>query len=247
MTDFFSALELELHGAAERRPRRPLSVGQGVGALAVVALLGSAVLLASAVLGGGGGGDTGELTGARKPDPVGTAIPKSESPYETRALVVANGRAPLTGAWQIEVSRTRGEHATDGSVLWHAGYCLWLHVLDPPGPERDGRSGHCGAPRSLGFRKTPGFSRAQGLTQVRPPAEEVLVWGRVPDRAEKVVIRAPGRKRIAVVPEDGPETFPGRYYGIPVKPPMPGARINWLDSEGRPGSRGIALMPPIAR
>jgi hypothetical protein len=49
------------------------------------------------------------------------------------------------------------------------------------------------------------------------------------------------------VPQDGPKNFPGRFYGIPVKPPMQGARINWLDANGQPGSRGIALMPPISR
>ena len=32
MSDFFGALELELHAAAERRPRRPVSIGQVLGA-----------------------------------------------------------------------------------------------------------------------------------------------------------------------------------------------------------------------
>jgi hypothetical protein len=69
----------------------------------------------------------------------------------------------------------------------------------------------------------------------------------VPDRASKVVISAPGRRRIEVVPEPGPKRFPGQYYAIPVKPPMQGARVNWLDQDGKPSSRGIRLMPPISR
>ncbi len=247
MSDFFGALELELHAAAERRPRRPVSVGQVLGALAGTALVAMAVAVVVAVSGGGDGGDSGQVTGGRAPDPVGTVIPKSETDYETRALVVANGTAPVHGPWQIEVSRTSGERAPDGTMMWPAGYCLWLNVLDPPDKTTGGRSGHCGSPRSLGFRKTPGFSRAQGPARARPRPNEVLVWGRVPDRATKVVITAPGRRRIAVLPEEGPKTFPGQYYVIPVKPPMPGARINWLDPNGRPGSRGIGLMPPIAR
>jgi hypothetical protein len=248
MSDFFGALELELHAAAERRPRRPVSVGQVLGAVAGTALVAMAVAVVVAVSSGGdGGGGSGHVTGARTPDPVGTVIPKSRSPYETRALVVANGRAPVNGAWQIEVSRTKGERATDGTLLWPAGYCLFLHVLDPPDKMIDGHSGHCGSPRSLGFRKTPGFSRSQGPAPSRPDPKEVLVWGRVPDRAAKVVITAPGRRRIEIVPEEGPKTFPGRYYAIPVKPPIPRARINWLDANGRPGSRGIGLMPPISR
>jgi hypothetical protein len=76
-------------------------------------------------------------------------------------------------------------------------------------------------------------------------ARELLVWGRVPDRAEKVVITARGRTRYEVVPTDGPKTFPGRFYVIPVRPGLHMPRINWLDAAGRPGSRGIRLLPPV--
>jgi hypothetical protein len=244
MTDFFSALELELQVAADRRPRRPIGVGTLLGALAVVALVGTAVLLVAAV---GRGGDAAHVAGDRTPDPVGTVLPRGETHYETRALVVANGEAPVLGAWQIEVSRTKGERDTEGAIMWRRGYCLWIHLLDPPDPMIGARSGHCGGPRSLGFRKTPGFSRSQTVGRRNPLPKEILVWGRVPDRASKVVITAPGHPRIAVVPEPGPKRFPGQYYAIPVKPPMQGARINWRDRNGKPGSRGIGLMPPISR
>jgi hypothetical protein len=245
MTDFFTALEAELHAATVRRPRRPIRAGQALGALAVVALLAVAVGLVLAISGGGEG--RGDVAGGKQPDPVGTVLPKSETYYETSALVVAIGRAPVSGPWQIEVSRTKGSRDTEGRVMWHRGYCMSIRLVDPPDREAMGGSGFCGAPRSLGFRKTPGFSRSQTEGPRRPPAKEVLVWGRVPDRASKVIITAPGRQPIEVVPEDGPRSFPGKYYGIPVKPGMPGARINWLDSHGEPGSRGIRLMPPITR
>jgi hypothetical protein len=246
MTDFFSALELELQVAADRRPRRPIGVGAGLGALAAVALLALAVMVAFAVS-GGGDGDTARVTGAPKPDPVGTIIPRGEGkpPRGRRTIVVANGVAPVTGAWQIEVSRTKGQRDTSGQVMWHRGWCMWITVFDPPNRPGIGRSGFCGSPKNLGFRKTPGFSRAQTVAQSKPRPKEILVWGRVPDRAEKVVISAPGHSSIEIVPSDGPESFPGRFYAIPVKPPMEGARINWLDAEGKPGSRGIRLLPPI--
>jgi hypothetical protein len=246
MSDFFGALELELHAAAERRPRRVVSLGAVMGAVAAAALVAAAVLLVVAV--SGGGGDSARVTGGTevKPDPVGTVIPKSRRHYESRGLVVANGTAPVSGPWQMEVSRTGGERDTSGVVMWPRGYCLWLWLLDPPDPTSGG-GGFCGSPRSLGFRKTPGFSRQQGPARTKPPAKEVLVWGRVPDRADKVVITAPGARRVTVAPTDGPKSFPGRYYLIPVKPPLPGARINWLDASGKPGSRGIGLMPPITR
>src|SRR5919109_1569232 len=245
MTDFFDALELELQVAADRRPRRQIPVGTVIGALAMVALAGTAVLIVAAVA--GGGDDRARVTSGRSPDPVGTVIPRSETHYETRALVVANGTAPVTGPWQIEVSRTKGERDTEGAVMWKRGYCLWIKLLDPPDGRPGGVSGHCGSPRSLGFRKTPGFSRAQTVAPSKPLPKEILVWGRVPDRASKVLISAPGGRRIDVVPEPGPKRFPGQYYAIPVKPPMQGARINWLDQKGKPGSRGIGLMPPISR
>jgi hypothetical protein len=250
MTDFFGALELELQAAARRRPRRAVRAGPALEAVAVAALLAVAVVVAAAVSTGGDGGST-PAAGARKPDPVGTVIPKGKGkpPLPARALVVANGVAPITGPWQMEVSRTKGERDTHGEVMWHRGYCLTMNLLDPPRDIPGGRSGFCGAPRSLGFRKTPGFSRAQGAFRSKPRqrANEVLVWGRVPDRAETVVVTAPGGTRSEVRPTDGPQSFPGRFYAIPVKPGLPGARINWLDANGHPGSRGIGLMPPITR
>ena len=249
MTDFFRGLELELRAASEREPRRPIGIGQVIGMTAATALVVVALAVALTVTGGGEDG-SGRITGAPKPDPVGTVIPKSETNYESRAIVVANGRAPISGPWQIEISRTNGERDTNGAMMWPKGYCSWLHLLDPPGPrlgEGGTRSGHCGSPRSLGFEKTPGFSRAQATTTSRPRPKEVLVWGRVPDRAAAVVITAPDGLRIEVEPSDGPKTFPGRYFGIPVTPGHPGARINWLDENGKAGSRGIRLMPPITR
>ncbi len=248
MSDFFGALELELRHAAERRPRRPVGVGQVIGIVGAAALVAVALALTMTVR-GGGDDESGQVTGSPRPDPVGTVIPKAETPYESRALVVANGRAPVTGPWQLEVSRTKGERNTRGEVMWEKGYCITIRLLDPPNGRPGPSSGFCGAPRSLGFRKTPGFSRYQGAApsaKARPP-KEVLVWGRVPDRAERVVITAPDGLRIVRRPKDGPESFPGRVYGIPVSPGHPGARINWLGADGEPGSRGIRLMQPITR
>jgi hypothetical protein len=243
MNDFFGALELELRAAAERRPRRPLGVGQALGAVAAIALVAAAVLVVVAV---SGGGESARLAGGPQPEPVGTVIPKRPGMHGARTVVVANGVAPVTGPWQLEVNRSKGlKLPNTGEVLEPPGYCLWFHPLDPPDVAGSGRSGFCGAPRSLGFRKTPGFSRAQAMTTSRPPAKEVMVYGRVPDRAAKIIITAPGARPIEVEPADGPKTFPGRFYAIPMKPGLPGARINWLDAEGQPGSRGIRLMPPI--
>ena len=263
MTDFFTALGAELQAASERRPRRPIGVGQALGALAVVVLLGTAVMVAAGVGAGGRDsvdGDRGEFAAAPKPDPVGTVIPRGEGkpPRGRRTIVVASGVAPVTGPWQMEVNRTSGQRDTSGQVMWRRGWCLWMTFLDPPKDigSYGARSGFCGAPRSLGYRKTPGFSRALPPVRTKPPqrSNEVLVWGRVPDRAEKVVVRARSGRRIVVEPTDGPESFPGRFYAVPVplrdrgRPiDWQGGRINWLDAEGRPGSRGMSVGPPLSR
>jgi hypothetical protein len=76
----------------------------------------------------------------------------------------------------------------------------------------------------------------------RVRVREVLVFGRTPERATAVVVTSP-KIRIRTVPQEGPASIRGDFYGITVGPPMEGARINWLDENGRPGSRGIRSMP----
>jgi hypothetical protein len=183
--------------------------------------------------------------------PVGTVIPKGEGtpPRDARSTVVATGTAPVAGPWQLEVWRSHGGPSPPGEPR---GRCLFIQLLDPPGPDPTGLTGFCGG---LGFRKTPGFSRAQKNVEMlrrRPDgtfelkrAAEVLVYGRVPERAREVVITADGGKTIKVEPGEGPKSIPGDFFVIPVKPGLGHARINWIDEQGKPGSRGIRLMPPI--
>jgi len=93
--------------------------------------------------------------------------------------------------------------------------------------------------------RTPGFSRVVHalFNRVGQPAREVLVFGRTPDGATKVVLTADGGIRIEVEPFPGPEGVEGGFYLIPVKPGMEHARVNWLDREGNEGSRGLELLP----
>ena len=56
-----------------------------------------------------------------------------------------------------------------------------------------------------------------------------------------------GRGSINARLHEGPRTARGDFYAVAVTPPLPRARINWFDETGRPGSRGISLMPPITR
>lgn len=248
-------LEEQLTDAAGRRRQRARRRAIGsLAAAAGIAVLGSSLLL----LGGGDqrrAGDRSAADGRRPqgPLPVGTVIPKGEGtpPRESDSTVVATGTTPFAGAWQLEASRNFGGPSRRGEPL---GRCLTLNVLDPPPyedgkPDPSGGSGTCGA---LGFRKTPGFSRAQkNVPTLRKSAgrlflpKEVLVYGRVPERASKVVVTADRGVRIEVETHEGPKSIRGDFFVIPVKPRLGHARINWLDADGNPGSRGIALQPPV--
>jgi hypothetical protein len=248
-------LEVQLRDAAAHRRERARR--RAIGSLATAA--GAAVLVSLLLLGGGDGRRAGDRQGAqeRRPEgvlPVGTVIPKGEGtpPRESDSTVVATGRAPFAGAWQLEVSRDHGAASPPGEP---GGTCLFLSVLDPPTyedgtPDPSGGSGFCGG---LVFRKTPGFSRAQKnvptLRKLRGRLflpKEVLVFGRVPERARKVVITADPGVRIEVEPDEGANSIRGDFFVIPVKPRLGRhATINWLDADGTRGSRGIALQPPI--
>ncbi len=106
-----------------------------------------------------------------------------------------------------------------------------------------GASSQCGE-----FPRTPGFGRLQfGTSRPHPGSKPVLVYGRVPRRAAAVRILVPGRRPINAPLHKGPKSSSSNFYAVAVKPPLPGARVNWFDANGKPASRGIALMPPITR
>jgi hypothetical protein len=155
---------------------------------------------------------------------------------------VATGTAPVAGRWQLEVSRDPGGPSPPGEP---GGRCLFLNRLDLLPTDQFDLSGACGGPR-----KAPGFSRYQHnvptLRMLRGRwilPKEVLVYGRVPERAREVVITADQGVRIEVPREEGPKSIRGDFFVIPVKPRLGHARINWLDANGHPGSSGIALQP----
>jgi hypothetical protein len=246
MSDFFGALQLELHAAAQRSPRRRIGLGELAGVVAAAALVAAALFVALAVFGGGQTSESPVGTGVR-PAPVGTVIPRGEGtpPRQRRSTVVATGRARGIGPWQLEASRSvRLSDPDKGVVYQPAGLrCLTIYPLDPPDDAILGASGQCGE-----FPRTPGFSRLQ-FGSSRPPSgsKPVLVYGRVPRRATAVRILVPGERSISARLHKGPKSSRGDYYAVALTPPLPGARVNWFDEKGRPGSRGIGLMPPITR
>jgi hypothetical protein len=250
MTDFFGALQLELRAAGQRPPRRLASAYDLAGVIAATALVAAAVVVALVVM--GGGEESPPRPAAAKPDPVGTVIPKGEGtpPRSTRSVVVATGTAPGVGPWQMEVSRSSKLTVPEsGEVVQPAGLRCLSMVAVGPRKRRFQLSGQCGE-----FPRTPGFSRLQlpGVI-LHGDSERArrlrntpgLVYGRVPERAASVVVTAPDGLRLEARPHEGPPSARGDFYAISVPPGHRGARVNWLDRHGKPGSRGVALLPPI--
>jgi hypothetical protein len=250
MSDFFGALELELRAAAARRPRRQVSVGQALGGLAAAALLAAAFAVVFAVS-GGGGGDSAQVTSGPKLDPVGTVIPKGEGipPRGRRSVVVATGTTRYAGPWQLEIQPSE-LLKYKGEVIQPAGLtCVWLYLLDPPDMPEPTGSGYCGdQPRTPGFTRGQANVTGPGLDPdgKRQRTRQVLIYGRAPERAEYILLTVPNGLRMRARVHDGPKNMREDYYVVAVPPHIGrGARINWLDKDKQPGSRGTRLMPPV--
>ena len=252
--DFFDRLEAELREAAERAPRARLApTRRAVAVLAVAMAAGALALVPMLLL----GGDSPPADPAAGPglSPVGTVLPKGsgEPPREHASMVVARGKARIGGPWQLEVSRYPAPKHPDRSQPYKtAGMCLLLYQPSGLGPYQLGFGGYCG-PGQLGFRKTPGFSRAQTMAAPRHP-RAVVMFGRAPTQATTIVVTdRRGFPLFQVDPQPAPPGFKERFgfdasfYGLAMRTrkDLAGARVNWWDASGRLGSRGIRLMPPL--
>jgi RNA polymerase sigma factor (sigma-70 family) len=235
-------------GYAEDRARRRLRIERPPLSETDLAEFGRLAdeVTADALALGGGQTDEPPMAAGPKPAPVGTVIPKGEGtpPRERRSTVVATGTTRGIGPWQLEATRsTRLADPDSGELYQPEGLrCLSFYPLDPD-DQYLGASSQCGE-----FPRTPGFGRLQsGSMRPHSGSKPVLVYGRVPRRATAVRILVPGRSPISARLHVGPKSSSSNFYSVAVKPPLPGARVNWFDANGKPGSRGIALMPPIKR
>jgi hypothetical protein len=251
--DFFNQLEHQLREAAPASTgARPYS--GAVAALLAALAVGAFGLFVALLF---GGDNTRHLETGTGPglSPVGTVLPKGsgDPPREHTSMVVAAGRARPGGPWQLEVSRYPApKHRDRPQPFTKAGMCLMLYQPSGRGTNQLGFGGYCG-PGDLGFRKTPGFSRAQTVAAPRHP-RAVVMFGRAPSQATRiVVVAAGGAHLIEVDPQPAPAGFKQRFgfdasfYGLAIRArkDLAGARVNWLDESGRLGSRGIRLMPPL--
>ena len=192
---FFERLELELREAAERPVRRAPRAGAVGAALAGLVVLAIALVPALVVLGGGdeqaGDAVTGGRTTTERPQ-VGSIVQRPDGPH----VVVAQGRAPVAGPWQMETyERDRIADPDTGEEYQRAGLpCLGLHLSDAGQSHAGISGGQCGD-----FPRTPGFSRVQHSapnTLGAGPVREILVYGRTPEETSAVRMTAKGGVRI---------------------------------------------------
>jgi hypothetical protein len=248
--DFFDRLEIELRRAAERSPRsrlwqRPRAIATLAAGLAVAALALIPIVLV------GGDGRTAKDGAGPGLSPVGSILPKGsgDPPLRHTSMVVGRAEESPAGPWQLEVFRYGSPNAKAGEA--RPGYCLMLYLPSTPGNGRPGRGGPCGPrKRQLGSRGTPGFALGESVLPPRRP-RMVMAFGRAPRHASKVVVTFPGRPRLVANLRPAPPGFKRRYgfdasfYAVVLRTTaVRGARVNWLDASGRPGSRGIPLIPP---
>jgi hypothetical protein len=245
--DFFDRLEAELRAAADRpQPRlgrarataRTAAVAAGVIAVLALALVPVLALL--------GDGDRATAPAADVLAEPGTVIPAGEGspPRDVDHLVVATGSAPRAGSWQLETWTSDGvKDPQTGAVYEPPGLpCLGVFLVDSSPDSFKGAGGQCGV-----MPRTPGFTRVQleAFPQPQGP-KEVLIFGRVPDEATAVVVTSHGDEVVRrATPLDGADG--NRYYVVAVTGEIKEGAVNWIGADGRPGSRGIELMPPMTR
>jgi hypothetical protein len=245
--DFFDRLEGELRQAASRRPRRRLM--PPVAVLVAALAIGALALVPIVLL----GGDEQPAPSKAGPglSPIGTILPKGSGkpPVSETSMVVARATQSPAGPWQLEVFRYGSPNAQAEEA--RPGYCLMLYLPSTPGNGRPGRGGPCGPQKlQLAARRTPGFGMGESILPRRRP-RMVMVYGRAPRRASKIVVTVPGHVRLVTDPHPAPLGFKRRYgfdasfYAVVLgTTAVRGARVNWLDASGHPGGRGIRLIPP---
>jgi hypothetical protein len=148
--------------------------------------------------------------------------PRGTQPPAIGGRVVATGRTPVAGPWRMSVRRRD---------------CVGITLTRPKPEFIIGAAGFCGP-----FRLTPGFTRGEFWVPARPRSRERILFGRAPERVSAVVVTAKNGRTIRANLYQGPNGVRGDFYLTVIPLDLVG-RVNWLDANGRPGSRGIRVRP----
>jgi hypothetical protein len=156
-----------------------------------------------------------------------------------RETVVAAGTTPVAGPWRI-TSHASKRIVANGETVQEEGLpCVRLFLLRRPARSPFAGSGQCGA-------AIDGF----GISSVPVMDEfgrvEVILWGRAPDDATAVELRADGTGSRAGTLR-GPPGFDGDVWVLPSSPDLTDPTLAWIDSTGRPHASTRAVASELAR
>jgi hypothetical protein len=208
MTPRIPELQRELVAAATRQARRRTRVPARATLMAIAAGL---------VVAGAAGAATGvlPLTG------IGTRVPtpreeqSDDLRYTSDRVVAATGMTRHAGKWRLMVA-----HSDQGPCLGLQAQGLngprseWVPVEQSPIAES------CGP-------RTSDFSAATW----RNP-DEPLAFGRAPEAASAVRVKAAGFERTAPL-QEGPNTLPGDFYLVALPARVERVEVSWVDADGR--------------
>ena len=205
MTPRIPELKSELVAAATRQARRRTRVP----ARAMLGALATGLLVA---------GVAGAATGVLQ---IGTRVPTPREEqgdglrYTSDRVVAATGTTRYAGQWRLLIVRS------------DQGPCLGLQAQGLGGPRNEWRPVE---ESPIGESCGPGTSSFDVATWMNP--DEPLVYGRAPEAAAAVRVRAAGFDR-SVPLHDGPDGVPGDFYLITLPVHVERFEISWVDANGR--------------
>jgi len=208
-------LERDLRIAAQRRRWGPrvLPRGRRAAALGVVA---------AAIATGGAGAATGLVKIGRQ-EPTPKERQADGLLYAAPRTLVAAGRAPTAGRWEMTVTTS------------DVGPCLGLRLLDEP-PGGGGLGEGCGNDATFTVGST-----SNGFPVDRPELANrwKLVYGRAPEEAVRVELSAANGLRQSVATHDGPPEIYGDFYLLEAPGKIKDATVRAFDADGRPLGPGL--------
>jgi hypothetical protein len=212
---------------AERRRRSPL---YGSRLAVAFALLGTFAAAAAA------GAATGLFSVGDHISPAEPPAP-GHPPAGLEETVLATGTAPVSGPWQVSSHGSR-RIVDKGEVVQAAGLsCLRILLIERPASPLGG-SGYCGTSRPFEIGSLPASDGKD---------VEVLLWGPAPEAATTVELTARGGVTIRSPTHEGPADFDGDLWVIPAPHTLDGAKVVWLDQEGRPGAPPLEASDELER
>jgi hypothetical protein len=176
---------------------------------------------------------------------VGDTIPAGGpgGPPENRSSVpqtiVAQGRTPVAGPFQITTYGSAGV-SDGGDVLEPRGLpCVELNLTDPPETTPVLGSSFCGA------EVRERFTVSHVLVLGDDGRKELILFGSMPESARGVRVVIDGGEQVPVQRFDGPPGYQADLWAAPVSSEDRTVRAEWVRADGSPGDRARDLSDAL--